>query len=217
MSIDSINPDRDYEHEVRHDLESLFYVMIWICTTQCGPNNMARSFEFSKTELYIWNAGGRLDEELRNIWDAKAHIISGNDLELFEERVLKKMDDYFNPIKDCIVELKEVLFPSSEKVSASTSIPEAFIEVLDNTIHHLMEHHSEPFVFQTQFIEFPSSLDSWDDMKNTLEADRLPHRAMDVKYPHDGKTALAAFDDNMEENRIICKSALTAFRDEYRD
>ncbi len=44
-------------HSYYHDLESLFYVLIWVCTMYSGPRGALRdkTFDYKKSVLSVWN------------------------------------------------------------------------------------------------------------------------------------------------------------------
>ena len=209
LSIDSMNPNPNFVfvHGAHHDIESLFYVLIWICTTQSGPNGKARKFEFKKTELYVWNAGGKLEEGLRNIWDAKSNVVASSQ-DSFQGLVLDRMDPYFNPIKDCIVELKDVLFrtpmPTAQNPRPRRDvdrIPGTFLEVLDKHIQRMTTDNVS--TSQPPFLEEPAVVepDLFYDIKNTTQALMVPNRAMDVQILQKGEknTLLEDFDTGIDD------------------
>ncbi len=44
-------------HSYYHDLESLFYILIWVCTMYSGPNGAVRdkTFNYKESVLSVWN------------------------------------------------------------------------------------------------------------------------------------------------------------------
>lgn len=96
-------------HAYYHDLESLFYVLCWICTTQGGPSNTKRCFDYASSQLRRWNGEDHdSNASMESVGDAKLGAVLS---ELaFEEAVSSKFDDYFTPIIPCVLELRELLF-----------------------------------------------------------------------------------------------------------
>lgn len=139
MAIDSLDPVKKTSHRLHHDLESLLYVIIWICTVQSGPNNRRRSksaYSYDKTELFTWNAGKGAATAIRTVYDTKSVVMTneGN----FESLIIMKMDVYFDALKDCIREMRKILFPASLVVLAN--IPDVnliFDETQDNVFLEL--------------------------------------------------------------------------------
>ena len=55
------------EHKYYYDLESLFYVLVWICLLQDGPRKQGRypesDYQYEGSVLEKWNGGRRMPEE----------------------------------------------------------------------------------------------------------------------------------------------------------
>ncbi|KLO05489.1 hypothetical protein SCHPADRAFT_896216 [Schizopora paradoxa] len=117
-------------HTVLHDLESLFYVMIWICTTQRGPNNAWRVFDYSSSEIFLWNADDGFKKGLKSCWNAKSNIIHNDNH--FNTLVLGNIDPYFKSIAWCLEELREVLFPRPPPPPPRTSMTD-YIQSIHNS------------------------------------------------------------------------------------
>ena len=91
---------------IEHELESVFYVFLWICTVIAGPHFKPRAsmrFDFEKTPLYRWFS----DENLYDALSAKAYQISSTFS--FETEVLRYFHCYFgNDFKECARELRKL-------------------------------------------------------------------------------------------------------------
>ncbi len=58
MAIDILESGYGCVHEPKHDLESIFYVLIWLCIHYDGPNNSERrDFSAYDTVLKFWLEG----------------------------------------------------------------------------------------------------------------------------------------------------------------
>lgn len=108
LSLDALNPDIEIHHELRHDLESLFYVVIWICFTRKGPNNDVRNLDYRKSLLQDWNT-----DTLKKIYFAK--VASVCTLLWFSKRVLEGIDSYFQPIAPVLIRLRSLLMPDTQE------------------------------------------------------------------------------------------------------
>jgi hypothetical protein len=65
------------ENKPMHDLESLFYVLLWICSNYCGPNNALRDNSKCKhLPIMRWADTIMTFEEISNM---KAGHISSED------------------------------------------------------------------------------------------------------------------------------------------
>ena len=85
-------------HCPTHDLESLFYILIWVCAMYEGPRNQERAFDNrDNPPLSSWydnNADG-----LGFNADAKSrHCLS---LKQFNARILNYFHPYFDDLKEC--------------------------------------------------------------------------------------------------------------------
>lgn len=101
------------EHSAIHDAESLFYVLIWIASMQAGPGGKVRlmtQLQFSTSILFFWSPQTDITEAvLQSVADSKvAHM---KDEETFVGQILGRMDQYFDSIGDCLLSLREALFP----------------------------------------------------------------------------------------------------------
>ncbi len=115
MAIDSLSPlPVKVPHAVHHDLEALLYVMIWTCSTQSGPNNRKRQFNYRASEIYMWNAGDGMKKSSRSIWDAKGNVMK--DRSNFINLILVNIDNYFAPLKEYLLRLRDIIFGVSTEV-----------------------------------------------------------------------------------------------------
>lgn len=109
MAIDVLNASKQkHKHAYYHDLESLFYVLCWVCTVSAGPGVDRPSKEFPNSVVRHWN-----DQEPSEIGmamvAASKEVNTKND-EAFGQ-ILKDFHEYFKPIFGCISELRKCLFP----------------------------------------------------------------------------------------------------------
>ena len=92
--------------------ESLFYILLWVCSNYSGPNNAVREDEKRKDmSIMMW-----VDTllTLDQISDTKAGHISND--EYFEKRILDHYAPYFKDLKECSNELR-CLFTASSNVT----------------------------------------------------------------------------------------------------
>ncbi|KAJ7135411.1 hypothetical protein C8R43DRAFT_1132628 [Mycena crocata] len=92
-------------HEPRHDLESLLYVLIWICLHYAGPRYVEghvehaverQNFDIYSSPLRNWVSG----DSYENIGMAKSFAMDKT--KYWESKVLSSMAPYFEPLKPCI-------------------------------------------------------------------------------------------------------------------
>jgi hypothetical protein len=106
-------------HEVHHDLESFFYVLIWACIVLEGPGRYRRNFDITKTELQWWVVGD-------NIRKTGAMKKSNMDDEMFDI-LLEDFSPYFEPIKPIVRDLRDYIFWRGRHVYPEY---EPFLEIL---------------------------------------------------------------------------------------
>ncbi len=114
MAIDILEGEKNTVHNYHHDLESLFYVLIWVCTMYSGPNGVVRdkTFNYKESVLSVWN--GEMIGKGRHFplvaWSKRAVMM--NPLP-FNNQILTNFSPYFDPIKEDIEKLRNVLFPTA--------------------------------------------------------------------------------------------------------
>lgn len=108
--------DNKVPHAYYHDLESVFYSLCWVCTSQEGPNGASRCgcFDFSKAEVSKWNGVGMDNPTLEDIQDRKASTALNKTK--FAIRVLADFAPYFAPIKPCITALRKIMVNENSNV-----------------------------------------------------------------------------------------------------
>ncbi|KAH8113163.1 hypothetical protein DFH11DRAFT_1603346 [Phellopilus nigrolimitatus] len=132
-------------HDYYHDLESLFYVLCWICTAKTGPHN-ARRAGFCETGI-----GSNWHQ--RGVGHSLAYKrATMEDSIVFGSTVLSQFSSYFDPIRSCIKALHNDLFVKVEQselkqpdiVCDRDELCDGLCEVIDETLHELtcQEHSS---------------------------------------------------------------------------
>lgn len=112
-------------HSPKHDLESLLYVFCYLCTVLAGPRRTDKVkkknyptirpgssiYDFETTRLARWFYRGKKDME--SLADSK-----GIDLgrpKTFEDNVVSKFHSYFEDMKECAHELRDLLDPDIKR------------------------------------------------------------------------------------------------------
>jgi len=90
-----------------HDLESVFYVLLYICLLFKGPGNMTRTKEdLQEYPSMAINTWFDLYPRFRDLADVKRGQLAS-----FERRFLNKFAPYFHNLRTCVVALWDVIFP----------------------------------------------------------------------------------------------------------
>ncbi|KAK3347631.1 kinase-like domain-containing protein, partial [Neurospora tetraspora] len=106
---------RNINHTYRHDLESFFYVLLWMCVRQSWSNGFSRKNEKAPKESFLqrWEVGSFSQIALNKQGD-----ISGG----FEE-ILKEFPESLNIVKSLCQKIRKILFPLGEDESVNIGTP----------------------------------------------------------------------------------------------
>ncbi|KAF7343467.1 hypothetical protein MVEN_01779600 [Mycena venus] len=90
-------------HEPRHDLESLLYVLIWVCVHYAGPHDVERqNFNIYQSNLRTWVSG----ESYMSI--GKAKYSSMHSQKYWKADVLDNFAPYFEPLQPCVTAWRQL-------------------------------------------------------------------------------------------------------------
>ncbi|KAL5476818.1 hypothetical protein ACEPAI_3004 [Sanghuangporus weigelae] len=119
------------EHKYYFDLESLFYVLVWICLTEDGPRWEGHcpqsGYDFKGSILDRWCGGDSIPNQDDNIAFENIGGIKGRTVEnvaIFKRDILNHLPKYFEPIKDLLKNLRKILFRSASDDEDDTNKPE---------------------------------------------------------------------------------------------
>lgn len=121
-------------HRVAHDLESVLYVLLVICTHLNGPLGKIRDPPLYGKKSYnhpsLMREWFSSTENLANLGHMKySHVMAH-----FETHVLEYISPYFFPLKKYIVDFRDALFPlrghrDGAIVTHSTATPQDIIKI----------------------------------------------------------------------------------------
>ena len=112
MAIELLDTSVKVIHKYYHDLESVFYVLCYICCTSAGPHGARRKdFKVSKSPLQHWFPPKAGDRGMQGTSYNKFGMVKGEDE--FRDNILRSLAPYFNQeaIHICLDRLRELLFP----------------------------------------------------------------------------------------------------------
>ncbi|KAH8102336.1 hypothetical protein DFH11DRAFT_1735668 [Phellopilus nigrolimitatus] len=118
MSIDMLM-GRIEKHCYYHDLESLLYVLVWVCTTQGGPHDAPRAAAdcaFNDTGIAAWcglspAAVNPLDREaMKSVGQRKISMMTVENE--YETEIISRVHHYFKPLFPLMREWRGILYPS---------------------------------------------------------------------------------------------------------
>jgi hypothetical protein len=97
--------DHPIQQTPQHDLESIFYVLLYICSKFKGPKNLKRSSKEDKgLDINAWFSAV---DSYHALWLKKFGALSR-----FEELFISKFMPYFVNLGDCILGLWNELYPT---------------------------------------------------------------------------------------------------------
>ncbi|KAK2603987.1 hypothetical protein QQS21_003823 [Conoideocrella luteorostrata] len=103
MQFMAVEVLRTVDHTYRHDLESFFYVLLWMCARQSWHNGFAgKETPPKESRLRKWEIGSFTD-----IADAKEGHMTVNSL----ERIMGEFPEAFDCVKPLCLNIRKMLFP----------------------------------------------------------------------------------------------------------
>jgi serine/threonine protein kinase len=103
MQFMAVEVLRRVDHTYRHDLESFFYVLLWMCARQSWHNGFSEQEERSRQSLLRkWEIG-----RYEDIADAKEGHMTVNGL----ERIMDEFPKAFANVKRLCLKIRKILFP----------------------------------------------------------------------------------------------------------
>ncbi|THG98135.1 hypothetical protein EW026_g3990 [Hermanssonia centrifuga] len=125
MPVEFTNP----KHTSGHDLESIFWILIWICINFGGPNNQARDV----------NTNSRNPANFRAPGNKVGILFSKQKI----EGMVSDIDKYFADMGDLILQFRDVLFPIREIQRRWAGSPASHDDVL-TLLQEFLEKVEEP-------------------------------------------------------------------------
>ncbi|KAL2889205.1 serine/threonine-protein kinase Sgk2 [Ceratocystis lukuohia] len=103
------------DHTYRHDLESFFYVLIWMCARQAWSNGFAgKEIPRKKSRLRKWEIG-----RFEYIADTKRDHMAVNGL----ARIMEEFPEALDVVKPVCLKIRKILFPLDKDEHMSVGTP----------------------------------------------------------------------------------------------
>src|ERR1700751_2459670 len=118
MAIELLTSKGRIIHKPRYDLESLFFVLIYLCTNVQGPGCLRNVEEFEQFDSVPMTSWFDPKSSFMRLGLDKASAMIP-----FDPRILPYFSSYFDEIKPCIKSLHLALFPTVESVLARNADP----------------------------------------------------------------------------------------------
>lgn len=175
MALKVLEGGPSFQHSFIHDLESIFHVIVWMCTLRFGPCDslrQLRSSSFQDLAIAKWN-GNNGEATMAQACDSKCQAMR-NSKETFERTILEKFPTYFTPLTDCMHQLRYALFPVEDSAGARKTLLFYKSELADllsktpmdaedlaQTAHHIpIERRDDGDLFSIMLAVLKSKLDT---------------------------------------------------------
>jgi hypothetical protein len=115
MAIEAlVNYGKPFIQRSNHDLESILYVILYVCTYTTGPGTMRKDTDIPKT-MTIPLSRWFTKEYVKEIGRTKAgHMV------MAEDTIISKFDEYWADFAPFVSELIETCFPSNTSRNSLT-------------------------------------------------------------------------------------------------
>lgn len=139
MAIELLISQTPVFHKSCHDIESIFFVFIYLCTNLSGPGvprPLCELREFRSLPMASWFNPAFSMQRLG------ADKISA--LALFEQRITPYFSEYFNDLKPCARKLLDAIYPSfSALLHPRETCHDDIIQIFSDTLNDLPEIESD--------------------------------------------------------------------------
>ena len=121
----------NFTHNFSHDLESLVYVLIWVCVLYQAPNEIRSNRTIEQTCLKQW-ALAKTPNDIQALCDQKMGQLSSRS-------VLNDFTPYFEPLKPTVTRLYELVQLSRDSQEKIVLDHAAVTEILMDTFKTVTE------------------------------------------------------------------------------
>jgi Fungal protein kinase len=149
MAIELLTTQGAIIHKSRHDLESLFYVLIYLCTNVQSPAHLRDVEDLERFQSVPMRSWFEPKSSLMRLGLDKAGALAR-----FRTRILPYFSSYFDDLKPCILALHRALFPTLVSLFSPNDkdelIHDTFINIFDKTLQTLARIDSvhTPILYQ---------------------------------------------------------------------
>jgi len=133
MAIELLISQKSIFHKPCHDLESVFFVLVYLCTNLSGPGAPRLLKEIQKLKslpIAAWFSPMLSIQRLG--------IDKLGDMLLFDQHILPYFSLYFQDLQYCALKLCKLFFPTmSSLLCPETVLHDAVIKIFDDTLKQL--------------------------------------------------------------------------------
>ena len=131
MALEVLRAEGAFSHHPRHDLESFFYVLLFICMKYKGPGtkrtnaNLEAFQSFGIQDWFTW------DSTFKQLADSKVSQMTH-----FDCAFMTKFNPYFEDLKDCLTSMYNTIF-ATKNFWENTADHPAVLRILQETYNKL--------------------------------------------------------------------------------
>ena len=130
MAIELLLQKKGIRHTPQHDLESLFFVLIYLCTNLSGPGAIRTQEELRQHSTIPLSAWFNVAASLHQLGTNKAGALC-----FFEENIVRCFSPYFDELQPCIRNIFKAIYgnrrPGTPSDVSHDTIIDIFTEALD--------------------------------------------------------------------------------------
>lgn len=127
MSLDALQwQEISFEHQPRHDLESLFYVILTVCTYVDSPGHL-------RSSVPVGNEPSLCPNEWWSTRDLN-HLVrcKGAQMSLFDRYILRRLPPYWNDFHQVLRDLRNAIWPQKTYAQEQPNVAshDKFLDIL---------------------------------------------------------------------------------------
>jgi hypothetical protein len=194
MASELLRGNNNVVHRPEHDLESIFYLLLWICTHQAGPG-LPRDDLQKDFPIFKWVDP---QKSFSDIADSK--LTQCLSIKIFESDLLDKFHPYFEDLKPCCRDLRALFFANYDMRVVTY---DAMISFLQIALDRLPDEHMSPvtpdrgpilpfapIITHTVSLSTASEWSSWSSVEeNSWGENTADIPSLDVNAAKDGQVA----------------------------
>lgn len=152
MAIELLMKKTKIRHTPHHDLESLFFVLIYLCTNLSGPGTIRSKIDLLEHSTIPLSTWFRASSSLHEIGISKAGAFCA-----FEENILKCFSPYFEDLKPCILKIFQAMYRMPGCYTSNVS-HETIIQIFTETLDTLPHEAALPNTFRPLLVDSPPEM-----------------------------------------------------------
>ena len=122
MAIELLRSVGNFEHEYHHDLESLFYVLCYICSACAGPGKDGKKVDISEKPIAGWF--GKEGDKFGDIGGRKILTVESD--EAFQDSILSNLQPAFKQLKPRVIPPQKGMLTMARRYLEASGYPIPF-------------------------------------------------------------------------------------------